>query len=481
MSVRRKEIYRRRRFWALAVAVIVTYLVVELLSGGGLPSPPPPGVAPGAVAGDPFAYTAAAEQQFATRAMLGNAQVLFLKSPGGIMATAARVASYRNLIDNAVRGTKIPASLLEGVVFLESAGRAQVIAGNSAADAAGLTQILAGTGKTMLGMHINLRRSQKLTNEIGAAQAAGDSAKVTALESQRAKIDPRFNPVAELAATVRYLKTAERSLGGRADLAIAAYHAGIANLQQILTLYDGGRAVPYPQLYFDSSPTLNPGVLASLETLPDDGGLYYWRVLAAEHVMALWRGGVAGRARLRRWAQEEQGFPSGALTLTAGVTHFSDPAAVANAYHTKPAELVPLPRNSSALHLSYAPSLGSMAAKVGAPPAIYRGLRPAALRMLIQMVAWVDALAKTDAAMIVTNTVRDPRYNAQVGFDSDPPAATGYTFDIERTYATLAQRQDFQFVLDRLQDLNLIAWTRGTDVIEITVAPDAESVLEHGV
>jgi hypothetical protein len=36
-------------------------------------------------------------------------------------------------------------------------------------------------------------------------------------------------------------------------------------------------------------------------------------------------------------------------------------------------------------------------------------------------------------------------------------------------------------MLDRLQSLNLIAWIRGTSTIEITVAPDADSVLAHGI
>jgi hypothetical protein len=45
----------------------------------------------------------------------------------------------------------------------------------------------------------------------------------------------------------------------------------------------------------------------------------------------------------------------------------------------------------------------------------------------------------------------------------------------------VAQRDAFQFVLDRLQALNLIAWLRDPEAIEITVAPDAASVITNGI
>ena len=43
------------------------------------------------------------------------------------------------------------------------------------------------------------------------------------------------------------------------------------------------------------------------------------------------------------------------------------------------------------------------------------------------------------------------------------------------------QAAAFQYVLDRLQALNLIAWQRYPSEIEVTVASDAASLLAHGV
>ncbi len=141
-------------------------------------------------------------------------------------------------------------------MFVESAGRPDVIAGGDPASASGLTQILAQTGHSLLGMHIDLPRSRTLTRRIDIALVHGQTALAGRLEQARARIDDRFNPVKALAATVRYLKIAEQHLG-RTDLAVESYHMGIGNLQRVLDLYDGGHAVPYPQLYFDTAPDHN--------------------------------------------------------------------------------------------------------------------------------------------------------------------------------------------------------------------------------
>jgi hypothetical protein len=133
---------------------------------------------------------------------------------------------------------------------------------------------------------------------------------------------------------------------------------------------------------------------------------------------------------------------------------------------------VPLPRNAAQLGLSYDPAMGAGADKVNAPRALYRGLAPAALRLLIEMAGRVRTLSGVTAPLRVQSTVTDARYQSSRSVD-DPVATTGYTFSIERRYASNAQAAAFQAVLDRLQSLNLIAWVRNTQTIEVTVATDA--------
>ena len=64
--------------------------------------------------------------------------------------------------------------------------------------------------------------------------------------------------------------------------------------------------------------------------------------------------------------------------------------------------------------------------------------------------------------------------------DGETIPSTGYSFQIERRYASRAQADAFQAMLDRLQALNLIAWVRNPATIEITVASDASNVLVDG-
>ena len=66
----------------------------------------------------------------------------------------------------------------------------------------------------------------------------------------------------------------------------------------------------------------------------------------------------------------------------------------------------------------------------------------------------------TKAPLTVTRTIR-----AGEGIHS-----TGFAFDIRRRYRSGAQAEAFQYMLDRLQALNLIAWTRDSGTIHITAS-----------
>ena len=70
---------------------------------------------------------------------------------------------------------------------------------------------------------------------------------------------------------------------------MVSYHMGIGNLQHVLSDYDGGRAGPYAQLYFDSAPGHHTAAYDLLAGLGDDSSLYYWRVLGALQIMGLYR------------------------------------------------------------------------------------------------------------------------------------------------------------------------------------------------
>jgi hypothetical protein len=470
---RRRRVNRRRRTAAAALGAAVILVIVLALSGGRhrIPGAPPGGVAVEARSADPFSYATSQAVQFTERAAAGNANVLFAKSPGGALATAERVARWRPLIDAAVKGTQIDPSLLEGLVFVESAGRPDVIAGSSVSDAAGLTQILAGTASSLLGMHLDLARSRALTKRIDAITATGRAAgrRRARLERERAAADPRFDPRAELAATVRYLQDAEGTFG-REDLAFESYHMGIGNLQSVLRLYNGGHPVPYVQLYFDTAPTRHATAFRLLQGFGDDSCLYWWRILGAVQIMRLYR---ADRAQLNREIAWQLADPAGGTALhpPGDPPRWSTPSQLSAAYRR--GVLVPLPRNASALGLAYDASLGAGARAVSAPRSLYRGLRPVALHELEMLADRIRALSGA-APLRVAATVQDARYQRAAGI-AQPLAATGWQFQIARRYRSAAQAQAFQELLDRLQSLDLIAWAPDGGVIDVTVASGAQS------
>ncbi len=462
---------RRRLIYPALGLVILIVVAVSALSGGALMLPPRALPAPGAGRGDLFRYVPAQEADFVARATAGNAQPLFTQSPGGALATAARVAALRPLVDRATAGTRVSPDLLEALVFVESAGRAQVIAGNDPASAAGLTQILAATGQTLLGMHIDLVRSRRLTAAIGGVAAGTRRGTLAPLLARRAAVDDRFSPARALAATVRYLGIAEGQFH-RWDLAFESYHMGIGNLHQVLSEYDGGLPVSYARLYFDVAPDRHAAAFRLLAGFGDESSLYYWRILGAESIMRLYR---YERGTLRRLAGLATAASTNALVLHPPdrTPTFADAAALSAAYqnHT----LVPLPANATTLGLSVDRTMGSGS---GAPRALYRGLRPGALRLLIALAARVHGLAGGAGPLTVTGTVTDQAYarRAGVGYAA---SSTGWGLRLSRHYASPAQAGALQSVLDRLQSLNLIAWTRDASLLDLVVAGDAAAWLRR--
>jgi hypothetical protein len=473
-----KRVAQRRQRWLLGgvaalVAVVVAIALLSTGSGGSHSAIPPPGPVHVARAGDPFAWVAGRDSAFVARAAAGSSHVLYTKSPGGVLATAARVAAFRPLIEAAVQGSGVDPNVLEGIVFVESAGRPYVLAGADVTAAAGLTQILADTGKSLLGMHIDLARSRKLLAQAGNASS---SAQLSATLRRLARVDTRFDPRRALQATVRYLQLAAQRFG-RSDLAVVSYHMGIGNLEHVLAAYDGGRAVPYTQLYFDTAPDRHATAYALLAGFGDQSSLYLWRVLGAVQVMQLYRRDPRALMRLAR-SQTARGSTAAVLHPPEETKTFADPAALASAYSS--GSLVPLPRNPGQVGLEYSRELGAGAKQLGVEPALYRGLRPAALDLLVELGARVRTLTGDPrAVLIVGGAVTDGRYQRSQGID-DPDAGTGYTFSIERRYSSRRQAAAFQATLDRLQALNLIAWTRSPTTIEVTVASDASQVIQGG-
>src|SRR3954468_22128366 len=180
----------------VGMAVLAAVLIGALLGGEGLPVPVKPKFVPTPPGTklpplkDPFTYDPSRRREFEARAAAGSAHVLYATGPGGVVATAARVARWRPQVEAAARAAGVDPNRLEALVFLESAGREDAVAPQGLEGAAGLTQIVAQTATGLLGMHVDLARSARLTRRLERTNSAR---RATRLVAERRRVDERFD------------------------------------------------------------------------------------------------------------------------------------------------------------------------------------------------------------------------------------------------------------------------------------------------
>jgi hypothetical protein len=464
----------------LVAAGIVGFLTRTDDTPDGVPLvPTPPGevdrdIEPFA---DPYAWDPDRADEFVRRATAGNSQLLYTLSPGGAVASAERTARWRPLVERAAQQAGVDPDTLEGLVFLESAGRPEARAPGGLESAVGLTQILAETGSNLLGMQVDLAASERYTRRLARAERRGRERQAERLRRARMRVDERFDPEKALAGTARYLSIAGDRLG-REDLAFVSYHMGIGNLESVLADYGEDRP-PYVQLYFDSTPTRHRRAYRRLAALGDDSSNYWWKLLAAREIMRMYRDdpGRLGRLALLHTSKasaEEVLHPADRTKV------FATPDDLAQAWDD--GEIVPFPQDETVTGLQRDGRMGELARRIDQPAERYQGLRPEALAMALYIGAQVREISG-QSPLIVTSTVRDGAYQRELVSRNGEATrhyslhTTGWAFDVLRDYRSRRQALAFQFALDRLRSLNAIAWVREPRAIHITVAPDAEVLL----
>jgi hypothetical protein len=483
-AVRRSPLTVRARAAVLAGILVVVALLTAVALRGDAPAPGVPLVPtpPGEQDGgepipDPFAYDPDDEDTLIRRAAAGTSHVLYARSPGGATATAERVARWRPQVEEAARAASVAPDMLEALVFLESAGREDAMAGDTEG-AVGLTQILAETGQNLLGMDVDVRASARFTRKIGRAIEQGRATRVRELQAKRRAVDDRYDPAKALAGSARYLTIAQEQLG-REDLAFVSYHMGIGNLQDVLAAY-GEDEPSYARVYFDATPQRNADVQAKLASFGDDSSTYLWRLHAAREIMRLYREDRDELARLEA-LQTAKNSAEEVLHPPDSTPHFETPEALKAAWDD--GAIRAFPNDPSLTGLARDGRMGELARRIDVPPGMYRGLRPEALAMALYIGAQVREFSGGESPLIVTSTVRDVAYQQQLMSRNGEAThnfslhTTGWAFDIARIYESKRQALAFQFVLDRLQVLDAIAWVREPSAIHVTVSADARSLL----
>jgi hypothetical protein len=459
--------------------LLLALLVVILAAGGALAvvavltrDDEPPAYGPVTLdpdEPDPFAWDSERDEEFVARATAGHSHVLYEKSPGGVLASARRVERWRPAVEGVADDAGVDADVLEAMVFLESAGDPNARAGDDLEGAVGLTQILAETGTSFLGMRVDLPASERLTRKI---RRLGPLPRLVA---RRREVDERFDPRKALAAAGRYLATAEKRFG-REDLAVASYHMGIGNLDTVLAAF-GERDASWAQVYFSATPRNHRRAYRLLAGFGDDSATYLWRVYAAREIMRLYRQDVTELRRLTT-LHTAKASAEEVLHPRARTAIFETPEELEEAYLA--GELRPF-RGISGLRVDR--QMGELARRLDAERRLYRGVRPEAYALAAYLSAGVRDVAGTKASLIVTSSVRDLSYQRLLArrnaFATREYSlhTTGFAFDIRRDYATRSQAVAFQYMLDRLQSLNLIAWVREPGAIHIAASGEARELI----
>ena len=428
---------------------------------------------------DPFAYSPSREREFVERAAAGFQHPLYAVVPGGPVATAERVNRYRGIIEKVAEEADHDPDTIEAMVYLESAGFPDARAGGTA-DAVGLTQILAETGQNLLDMRIDVSRSARYTRQIARAERRGQTARVERLRAARRRVDERYDPQKAIEAAARYLTFAEGELDGSEELAVVSYHMGVGNLQNVRERFGADDDTPYAELYFDSSPLRHEAAYRLLASFGDDSSTYLWRVEAARDVMERWREDPeklavrAGRIAAKNSREE-------LLRPIESTAKYATPSELEKAYEAE--DVVPLPtRGLLGAGVRVDRSMGELARRLDRPKTLYRGLQPQALALLVYLARGTEAISDHQP-LVLTSTVRDQRYQRQLlrGNAEATPGyslhTTGYAFDVLRKYRNRSHALAFQFMLDRLTALDLIAWVREPAAIHITVGPRAKDLL----
>ena len=508
----------RTRFFAIAAVLVVALIALAVAQPFGgeeerplseIPATPAqPKPAPGApsvqeVADvDPLAYNPDDEADLLRRGRDGLAHVLFVKSPGGAIATADRVTRFQSLVDRAAKRHDVNPRTLRALIFLESAGRPDVAAGGDPDSAVGLAQILPETGSGLLGMRVDLARSKRIAALIPRYQRIAATSRklkkrrvarrrVAALLRERPRIDERYDPAKAVDGAARYLAFAEKKLG-RPDLAAASYHMGIGNLQDVIAAYVRPRkltgstpktvkryGITYARLYYDSSPIRNPNAYRRLYGLGDDSRHYLFKLDAADTIMRLRTSGSDLLGRIVE-LQTAKASAENLLRPPDRFPSYEDSADLRRAYDK--GELIALPNEPRRLGYKIDRGMGSLARRIKERKPLFRGLRPEALATLLYITKEVRRIAG-GSHLKVTSTVRDLKYqDALIGVNSQATRSfslhtTGFAVDVSRDFRNKREEQAFIYVLERLRAHNVIDFVFEPGAIHFTVGPEGKRLM----
>jgi hypothetical protein len=204
----------------------------------------------------------------------------------------------QSLFRSAAAKSGLPSSLLEAIAYVESWGDAKA---ESPSGPRGIMQISAATARTMK-LRVAQSTRYKITRErVPVVDKKGKTRYRTVTHKTPYIVttrDERLQPERAIPAAAIYLAGLERKFGGR-DWAVFAYHCGAGCVSEMLDLTRRARGIPkdeitVPRMFFSCSPAWNRELCQAIaqQMQRDYSPTYYFRVMRAEQLLALYRSDV---------------------------------------------------------------------------------------------------------------------------------------------------------------------------------------------
>ena len=231
-----------------------------------------------------------------TRRMIQSQTFVIMREPQAV-AGARRILSpsLQALFRSASERSGMPAELIEAMAYLESWGDAKA---ESPDGPKGIMQISEATARTM-GLKVVHGTRYKITREKVPVKSKSKKPRYRIATHktpyQVTLRDDRLVPARAIPAAAHYLAGMERNFGGR-DWAIFAYHCGQGCVTEMQELTRRARGIPQgqvtvPRMFFSCSPAWNRDLYQAIQQQMqrDYSPTYYFRVMRAEQLLALYR------------------------------------------------------------------------------------------------------------------------------------------------------------------------------------------------
>ncbi len=233
-----------------------------------------------------------------------------LAVPGAKRITSPKLQS---LMRSSAARAGFPRELLEAISYLESWGLPRA---ESPTGPKGIMQISAATARAM-GLRVVMATRFKVTRERVLLPARGKSRKrrYRTVRHRTPYVvtvrDDRLSPQRAIPAAARYLASMVQKFGGL-DWAVFAYHCGQGCVTEMQELTRRARGIPrdeitVPRMFFSANPAWNRELYEAVEQQMqrDWSPTYYFRVMRAAQLLALYRRDPAGFESLARQYRSE--------------------------------------------------------------------------------------------------------------------------------------------------------------------------------